>query len=392
MTHWRNVVVMSATILCTITGIFCWYRVLANHLRELGATPLAVSVAFCAAGLLNRVPQLAGGRLANLWGRKLVIVAATFTMGACFLAMAYAPNWPLLVLAWVICWTAGGIQWPAILTLISESVEVHRRSFTLGIIEALTVLGVTIGPLIGSFLEERYEDKIYCWRVLLLICAGMYFVSAVTRMLLLRETHHTPAPKEGDLPVDWRSIAIPSAIGVVATVLFFLTLDGPIGPLFLEDALKLKRHQIDKVFVLYGAIAFLSAFLAGWMTNRHGPRKSLGISFIMLFGLLVPIAGTHFGLSLSRTTLVCLLVAVALPAEIFTVAFQRLQTSEADPRRRAANVGGYGLIIGLVAPWSYLAGGHVYTPIAPAAPFVGAAVAAALAVVLTLKLERRLKE
>jgi len=392
-TAWRNVFTMSGTIVLTLTGIFCWWRVLPVHLRWLGASEFQITLVYCLAGFAQRLPQVWGGRLADRVGRKAIIVVVTILMALCYFAIGLAGAWWSVMAALVVCWIVGGIQWPAILAIITESVPEHKRGIALGLLEAMAMCGLTLGPFVGSRIEHAFEhDPAAAWRVLLLLCGGLYLVSAAVRGLLLRETGAPSAATRTAPSLPWTQLLVPSAaaIGILATVLFFWTTDGPVAALYLKDELGQSRAQIDTLFVYAGLVALASAPLAGWLVDRVGHVAVLRAAFVLTALVLLP-----FLVALSRRTHVhailpgwepWLIVAFFLPSELVTVAFQRLLTANAT--NRAATVGAYGVVVGIASPWAYLAIYPLYRT-SHTLPLAAAAAIAMACFVLSLRLRHR---
>lgn len=387
-TLWRNVIVMSCTIFCTLTGIFCWFRVLPVHLREaLGADESQVSYVFFAMAFANRLPQLYGGRLADRIGRKGIIVVVTVLMGLCYAWIGHASSWRMAGLAIVCCWVVGGLQWPSILALITESVPEHARGRALGWFEMAAMAGMTAGPFVGELIERAIPDPDSAWRTLLLLCAGLYLVSALARGLFLHETHVAKAAAP-HAPIEWRAIALPAAIGILATAVYFLTTDGPIASLYLKDEIGRSRPEIDRLFFYGGLVALASAPIAGWACDRFGPTRLLRLSFAATAGILAPFALPLAGRPVSAELAPWLFAALFAPAELFVIAFQRLITSQTSAEGRGANVGVYGVLIGIFTPWTYLAAGWLYKSTGHWAPIAAAAALAAVTALLALRLER----
>jgi MFS family permease len=313
-------------------------------------------------------------------------------MAFCYVAIGFATAWWSVMAALVLCWIVGGIQWPAIMTLLTESVPENKRGLALGMLEAMAMCGLTLGPFVGSRIEHAFErDPAQAWRTLLLLCAGLYLVSATVRGLVLRETHRPPAVggEPASSRIEWWRLLLPSAaaIGVLATVMFFWTTDGPVAALYLKDELGRSRAEIDDLFVYAGLVALVAAPVAGWLVDRVGHVAVLRASFVLSAIVLAPflvalVRGTHLH-AMWPGWEPWLIIAFFLPSELFTVAFQRLLTANATDR--AATVGAYGVVIGIASPWAYLAIRPLYRA-SHTLPLAAAAAIALVCLAISLRL------
>lgn len=385
---WRNVHVMCGTILFTLTGVFSWYRVLGNHLRDLGADELQVGWAFVALAFAHRLPQYVGGIIADRFGRKGLIVGVGLTMAVCYIAMGLAATWWTLAIATGLCWIAGAAQWPAILAIVTEGVPDHQRGRAIGRLEMFGVAGWAFGPLVGEHVEKAYPQS--AWLILLLLTAGIYFVCAAVRAGLLRETHGAAARTDGG-SVDWHGLALPAAIAILAAMIAFWTVDGPILSLYMEDELGRGRAGIDRIFFYAGLAALAAAPVAGWLTDRAGAARTLRLAFVLFAAILAP-----FAVALARGTPLhrmapgldlALFVALMVPLECFQVAFQRFMTAAAPAERRARTVGAFGIFTGVFSPWAYLAAAWFYRDVSRTLPLAAAGALALVCLVLSFRLK-----
>lgn len=362
--RWRNVVVLSGTIIFTLTGIFGWHRVLPLYLRELHAADGQIAVGYLLLAFANRIPQLFGGWLADRVGRKRIVVVITALMGCCYAAIGLATSWPAVFALIALCWILGGLQWPALLSLVADSVPESRRGRAVGALETASMFGWVAGPLLGTMILDRTRLMDGGWTLLLFLCAGFYFVAAVARGLFLFET--VSAGSEGSLlsklgGVDWRILAFPLAAAILAVSAFTLSVDGPFQSFYLSDVNRMTEARVNEVNFYGGIVALTSAMLAGWISDRLGSIRVIQGSFAAAALLLLPFAlpadlvlGAHPWIAVAS------IVALFAPLETFTVAYHKLVTSVSPPGSRALYIGVAGLATGLTVPWVNPMGEWVY--------------------------------
>ena len=108
---------------------------------------------------------LAGGRLADLLGRRQVLAAGLALFGIASLACGLA-QWPImLIIARIVQGAAGAMVSPAALSLLTTTnAEGAARNRALAIWQATTAAGATAGIVAGGLLTQYFG-----WRALFLI-------------------------------------------------------------------------------------------------------------------------------------------------------------------------------------------------------------------------------
>jgi MFS family permease len=379
----RNVAVLTATIVCTVGSLYAWNRVLSLYLSELGAGPEAIGWSFFFLVLAYRLPQVAGGLLTDRVGRKVVVVVGTLAMSAGFVGIAFAPRWELVVAAICACWTIGALQWPALATLVTESVPEGRRGLAMGLMEAGSMAGIMLGPLVGERVVASQATLGGAWRVLLLGSCAVYAVSGLLRAALLREPS-VHAEERGRLVFPWRDFLLPAVVTILSFWAFLLTTDGPVMGLYIRDVAKGTPVDVQRVAFHGGACALAGALLAGWLVDRLGAGRTMMLTSFATLALLVPFAAGRLGPE-GELRIFALLF---LPGETFVVAYQKLITSLAPRERRGLAVGLMGTCVGLASSWANAAAGYLYAG-APRWPIVAGAAIQAAACLLSIALLRR---
>ncbi len=380
----RNVWVLSLTILCTLAALFSWSRIIALYLRHLGASEVQIGWGFFCYALAYRLPQVAGGLLADRIGRKAIVVLGTFGMAAGYVAVAFAPTWGLLVGAICGCWMIGALQWPALVSLVADSVPEGRRGRAMGLLEACSMSGLTLGPLIGERVYAAAGGLASAWRILLLGTLAVYALCGVVRLALLRDVRLHSAPAAGPVRIPWALLAVPLAATVLSYVSWFLTTDGPIMALYIVDEAGGTPATVQAVGFYGGLAAVAGALVGGWVSDRLGAGRTMMLMTAATLAVLVPLG---FG-DLSARGRVALFVLLFLPGEAYLVAYNKLITSTGPREGRALAVGLVGTAVGLAASWAMILGGAAYHSNHDW-PLAAAACSQALAVALGLGLLRR---
>jgi len=380
---------MSMTIIATLTCVYSWYRVLPNHLRHLGASEAQVGLAFMILAQAHRIPQILGGLLADRVGRKRTLVTATFLMAPMYALTGLMSTWSGVLLALGACWLCGAILGPSLTTIVADSVPEEKRGRAIGMLDTCAMAAVCVGPWVGGRILEAIGDFRTTMTILLLLTAGVYIVVATLRGIFLVETHSCRdrfTLQEARLNSLW----LLGILGILICATAFLSTDGPFFALYAQDVIHLGESRINDAAFLGGLAGLLAAIIGGRLVDRIGTQRVLVVSFVSLSLLLLPFAWAWA----TRRTLLpgtgyALYVALFAPAEVFSIAYQKLLTSSAPRKHRALHVGLIGTVTGVFAAVANLAGGALYQGQGPAAPFALGALCATTGTVMAIVLWRK---
>ena len=381
--QWRNIVTLAATILCTLTFVFSWWRIAPNYLRHLGADPKTIGWLTLVFTMANRLPGVVGGWISDRVGRKQMIVAGTFFMGVGFIGVAYASTPVLLTAALCFTWIVGALQHPSLLSIQAESVPAARRGVAIATVESFAMIGVALGPLLGAKVYEWSRGSIQSqWRLLALSTSAVYLLVCLARLAFLRETDRRREERTPFRP-DWRRLSIPLTITVCFVGAMLITIDGPAVPLYIVDVTRGDEATVGYVNFFGGALAICAALLGGWLADRWGAARVMAVSAGATALCFLPFAlpGTP---RLDQT----LLALSFLPIEAFVIANWKLIASIGPPGRRALYVGMVTTTTGLVSSWGVVMSGYLYSGPNQAAPMLAAVALALISLLLTLRLLR----
>ena len=202
------------------------------------------------------VLMLTGGRLADLYGRRLVFSSglAVFTLSS--LACGLAPNIATLIAARSFQGAGGALMMPATLSIISASFPAEERGTAIGIWAGVSGSALAIGPLVGGLLTQHVG-----WSWIFFVNVPVGAAALVASFFLIPESRGGDAGQRPDLT------------GLVAS-------GG--GLLALTYALiEANKHGWTSTMILAlfaAAVLLLAAFVA---VERHGRQPMLDIG---LFG------------------------------------------------------------------------------------------------------------
>lgn len=158
---------------------------------------------------------LAGGRLADLFGRRRMLAAGLVLFALASLACGLA-QWPLmLIVARIIQGAAGAVVSPAALSLLTTSnPEGPARNRALSIWQATTAAGATAGIVAGGLLTQYLG-----WR-------AVFLVNPPLIVIMLTLIGRLPASRPAGRPAGGQRVDVPGGVlvtGSIAALIFGLS-------------------------------------------------------------------------------------------------------------------------------------------------------------------------
>lgn len=268
----RNVLAVASAAFLGFTGFTLVMPFLPLFLAELGVRDVS-QVAVWAGLSLGVTPAITAlmaplwGRLADRYGRKLMIVRSLMSFVAVMLAMAFATRpWHVLALRTVQGLFSG--YGALAVTMAADSAPKDKLAVAIGSVQTAQRLGPALGPVIGGAIAE-----IVGLRRAFLVAAGFYLVGVAIVWVLYDESraqgHARGEPAEGG--ATWRAVVASPGFLVLLWVIFVVQfIDrsfGPILPLYVAE----NRWATDRVALLAGGLFSASALTGALGNLAAGP-------------------------------------------------------------------------------------------------------------------------
>ena len=150
--------------------------------------------------------MLTGGKLADLFGRRLIFVVGLviFTLASLGCGLAGSAN--VLIAARVVQGVGAALMNPATLSIITVTFPPAQRGKAIGIWVGVSALALAIGPLVGGLITEHIN-----WNWIFFINVPVGIVAIAAAFLFIDESRDTSREQRPDLPG-----LISSAIGLFA--------------------------------------------------------------------------------------------------------------------------------------------------------------------------------
>jgi EmrB/QacA subfamily drug resistance transporter len=283
--------------------------------------------------------MLTGGKLADLFGRRLIFVVglAVFTLSSLACGLAGSPG--VLIGARVVQGLGAAMMNPATLSIITVTFPPRQRGAAIGIWVGVSALALAIGPLVGGLITERVN-----WSWIFFINVPIGVIATVAAFAFIAESRDTSHEQKPDLPgllssalglfaliyalieannYGWSSprILIAFAVGAAALSVFVLVerhqrlpmLDLSIFrnatfaganavmllttlamfgvffyvSLYLQQVLRYSPIQAGAMFLPMTLLVAAVAPVAGKLADRIGSRLLVGCGLILVGGSLI---------------------------------------------------------------------------------------------------------
>jgi EmrB/QacA subfamily drug resistance transporter len=279
--------------------------------RDLGAGLSELEWIVSGYALTFAALMLMGGKLADLFGRRMVFVSGLAVFSASSLACALAPSPGFLIGARIVQGVGAALMNPATLSIISATFPPRQRGTAIGIWAGVSALALAIGPLVGGLLTEHIG-----WSSIFYLNVPIGIVAIVASFLLIDESRDTTQGQRPDVPGQ-----LTSAVGLFAVTYGLIEANGygwgsgrivgafAIGAAALVAFVLLERHQrapmLDlrlfrnstfagaNIVLLLVALAMFGVFffLSLYMQNILGYSPvEAGAAFLPMTGLIIVIA------------------------------------------------------------------------------------------------------
>ncbi len=251
-----------------------------------------------AAGLSMALSAPLWGILADRFGRKAMVVRAMLGGGVAVSAMAYVTTLEQLMTARIVQGVLSGTV-AACTTLVSTTTPRQHLGYALGLMQGAVMLGVSLGPLFGGPVIERYGyEPCFLAAGILVALAGVVVKIWVKEDFQPRI--RTPNPTSGRPDSGlWRDATRllrlkPYLIMVVSLTMiqFTFAMVMPVLPLFLQKLAATDNivSLAGRVFSLMGLVGAISSAVMGRFSDRLGAKRML-IAGLLTTALLMVVQG-----------------------------------------------------------------------------------------------------
>ena len=141
------------------------------------------------------VLMLTGGKLADMFGRRLIFIVGLAIFTASSLACGLATSAGILIGARVVQGAGAALMNPATLSIIVATFPPRQRGTAIGIWVGVSAMALAIGPLIGGVLTEQIN-----WSWIFFINVPVGIAGIIVSRLVITESRDESKEQRLDLP------------------------------------------------------------------------------------------------------------------------------------------------------------------------------------------------
>lgn len=267
---------------------------LAQDLNVVGEREIGVWAGFIFAAnfMTSFIFQPIWGKVADKYGRKLMLLRSGFGMAIVIACMGFATHpWHLLALR-LLNGTISGFN-PAAISLVSGTTPKNRMGFAMGIMQSGQVAGTILGPLIGGFMASWVG-----FRPIFFITGGLIFAASLLALFLVKENFNREQAKaapQASVLAGLKELNHVPQLPALFTVTFLLqfAMISPMSllPLYVQ---KLHGSAVDIalwagfVVAVTGLSNMVASPLLGRLSDRIGAHRVLTFALIGTSLTLIP--------------------------------------------------------------------------------------------------------
>jgi MFS family permease len=296
----RNLIVCVFGSFTTIVAMTLLLPFLPLYVEQLGETDhaaivqwsgIAYGAAFLSAGLTAPL----WGRLADLYGRKLMLIRASLGMAVAMSLIGIAHTVWQLVLLRLLAGLLGGYA-SGSMTLVATQTPKSRTGWALGVMSSGIMAGNLVGPLIGGLLPPLIGI-----RATFFLAGGVIFITFLCTTFLIREAARPPRAQARKARGGWAMIPDKRPIvAMLVTGMLLMLANMSIEPIITVYVAQL----VEPAFVTFvaGLVmsaaalgSILSASHLGKLADRVGHWRIVIASLAVAALLLIPQAFVSSG-------------------------------------------------------------------------------------------------
>ncbi|MBR2509430.1 MAG: MFS transporter [Lentisphaeria bacterium] len=215
------------------------------------------------------------GMLADRFGRKLMLLRASYAAALFYPLLAFAPNfWVLATIRFVCSFFSGTVN-PA-QTLLIATTPKEKHGFVLGVLSTGTNSGNMLGYLLGAEIVERFG-----YTEAFMTCGAIYLASALLVHIFAKDDFNVKLAKKqrSAKQYKFKDVATPAVIWLLVLFLCFGISNRLLQPnmaLLVEEVIGGIKGAARYTGIVSAAASiggFFAGLCMGWLCDRIAPRK-----------------------------------------------------------------------------------------------------------------------
>jgi EmrB/QacA subfamily drug resistance transporter len=161
--------------------------------RDLGASLSGLEWTVNGYTLSFAVLLATGGRLGDIFGRRLTFLIGVVVFALSSATAGLAPDMTALVASRVLQGVGAALMMPATLSIVTDAFPAHERGKAMGTWAGVSALALAVGPVLGGFLTEHVS-----WRAIFYLNIPVAIGAVAAALFAVRESRDTTVGREVD--------------------------------------------------------------------------------------------------------------------------------------------------------------------------------------------------
>ena len=287
----RNIklLMISSTIIVSGSQIILPY--ISLYWKIIGKTYIFVGILSSFTTLIQIFGFLISGSLSDKFGRKWILIFATFGYSTGFLAYIFAENIYELILAALLISIFTSISTPAFIALFADSIPSNKRATYFSLLNITISLPYYIAPLLGGYLLSKH-GFVYGLKKGLFLSVILTITGAFTRLFLTetvkknveRNNFALNTIKEtllGTFKLMIKLDEVPKRLLYIQFLdKFAMGLTSYFVIFYILEVVGLSISQYSYALTLFGLLCTILSFPAGKIADKKGWTKILLLTFL----------------------------------------------------------------------------------------------------------------
>ncbi|MDG6941347.1 MAG: MFS transporter [Nitrososphaerota archaeon] len=345
------------------------------YFASLGASPISIGLLVAYGTGLTMFALLMGGYIADVWGRRRVIILFSWVSVASAFVYFFIGSYMMIIIPLSLA-SVASFYTPAFNSVMIDSIEPDDRIRGFAVFSAINTTPSIFAPTIAGILIDRLgvtPGLRLCY-----LTSGLFGVLGVgIRSLKLKETYLADSPPTKSPFSHLRDSfvegvrAVRGSGTVVKRLLLYVTLAGigtgltsPYVSIYVVNYLGLNALSYSIVVDLAGATTVILLLTVVFLIKRLGSKKS-----ILLASVAAPLSNVMFTQAKTMDELLEWGVTGAVSTALQSPSLSTMQAEAIELRHRGKVLAMFSILPTMVSLPSQVIAGYIYSVGSPVFPF-----------------------
>ncbi len=301
--EYKELLILIFAVFVSMIGFGLVMPFLPIYARDFGATKTHIGLMLGVFSIVKIAVAPIGGKLADMYGRKYIMVGGMFTYMVVMFLFGAARTLPELFIYRGGQGAASGMVWPVAMTYIGDVVKKEDRGKAMGLYSMAFASGNATGPVLGGLIASYYSLSVpFFFTSALAATSGLLLLFGVKESY--EGSRRKKSKKSRRNPLSFLKFNLSDItphpktfLGLTVgsfTIFFGLSMVWSMLSLFGDEILYLTAFQISLIFTLIGVVQVVIMFPAGSLSDRIG-RKKLIVSGALISSVFAGVIGLSTG-------------------------------------------------------------------------------------------------